>query len=105
MTAPGRYAPAPIARLVWGSLYNLRMDSGRPSSPRLSRRKWAVLVAAAPVLAQTTTSVPPQGSPAPANASPSAKLSKASDDVKSNSQQLAAMEVPMSVEPCFSFRA
>jgi hypothetical protein len=74
---------------------------------RLSRRRLASLLLVTPALAQVTSTVPPQGSPAPApaSASPSEKLNKAIADVRSNSQQLSALEVPMNVEPAFSFKA
>jgi hypothetical protein len=76
-------------------------------SSLLNRRQWALMVAAAPALAQTTSTVPPQGSSAPASSSatPQAKLNKALTDVQNNSEKLAKMQVSMDVEPAFTFKA
>ena len=73
----------------------------------MTRRQWTALLGAAPLAAQVTTNVPPIGSPqpAPANASQQDKLQKAKDDVRRVSERLAAIEVPMDVEPAFTFKA
>jgi hypothetical protein len=84
---------------------------------RFSRRKLVALMAAAPAIAQVashqvtsppvTSKIPPQGAPAPAEApaTPEARLKKASDDIHAVSERLAQIEVPMDIEPAFSFRA
>jgi hypothetical protein len=76
-------------------------------SSRLSRRQWAMLIAATPAVAQVTSKVPPQGSPAPAQpgSTPDQQYDKAVDDIRNTSRRLAAIEVPMNVEPAFSFKA
>ncbi len=60
----------------------------------LTRRQWAGLVAAVPVAAQVASSpaVPPVGVPS------------AADGVRKVSEDLAKIEVPMSVEPAFRFQ-
>lgn len=80
--------------------YNGEMKtSGTPPNRGLTRRGWATLLAATPlVVAQVAT--------APQNPAPLAAPSgKAGDDVRKVSERLAQTEVPMSVEPSFSFRA
>jgi hypothetical protein len=76
------------------------------SSRRITRRQWTALLAAAPVAAQITSKTPPQGTPAPAppGATPEQKLQKAFADVRKVSERLSQIEVPMSIEPAFSFR-
>jgi len=56
----------------------------------ISRRTWALLLAALPVFAQ--------------DKKVEDKLQKSNDDVRAVSDRLAQTEVPMSVEPCFIFR-
>ena len=86
----------------------------RPTG-QMTRRKWTAglstalaAVTAAPVVAQVTPTakIPPQGAPtaAPAAATPEQKLQKAYADIRETSQRLAKIEVPMDVEPAFSFR-
>jgi len=58
----------------------------------LTRRSWAALVAAVPLAAQVASTPPPAAS------SPV-------DDVRKTSEQLAQIEIPMSLEPAFLFRA
>jgi hypothetical protein len=65
---------------------------------RFSRRQWVVLLGTTPLLAQTA--VPP-ASPA----TPEQRVEKARSDVREVSDKLAAIEVPMNVEPAFHFRA
>jgi hypothetical protein len=79
----------------------------RRSLSRLTRRQWTALVAAAPLAAQVTSKVPPQGTPAASQpaAAPEQKLQKAYADVRAVSEQLSKIEVPMDVEPAFAFRA
>ncbi|HEY7302656.1 MAG TPA: hypothetical protein VH601_00965 [Bryobacteraceae bacterium] len=79
----------------------------RRSSSLLTRRQWTALVTAAPLAAQVTSKVPPQGAPAPAQApaTPEQKLQKAYADVRGVSEQLSKIEVPIDIEPAFVFRA
>ena len=60
----------------------------------LTRREWAGIVAAVPVAAQVASSpvVPPVIVPS------------AADGVRKVSEDLAKIEVPMSVEPAFRFQ-
>jgi hypothetical protein len=62
---------------------------------RLSRRRWVLLMGSAPLLAQTTTTAP----------APEQRSEKAKTDVEQVSQKLAAVEVPMNIEPSFRFTA
>jgi hypothetical protein len=82
----------------------------------MSRRSWAALVAtAAPALAhgvvqplpQAASAPPPQGAPQPPPppATPEARMQKAVADIRKTSDRLAQIEVPMDIEPAFSFRA
>jgi hypothetical protein len=66
-----------------------------------------MLAAAVPVVAQVTSTVPPHGAPAPPKppATPEARMQKANDDVRQASERLKQIEVPMDVEPAFSFKA
>ena len=72
----------------------------------MTRRQMAMLVAAAPLAAQVTSKVPPQGTPAPSPpaATPQEKLQKAYADIRAVSDRLSKMEVPMDLEPAFAFR-
>jgi len=63
----------------------------RNPSPLLTRRTWAALVAAVPLAAQVASAPAPASSPV--------------DDVRKTSEQLAQIEIPMSLEPAFLFRA
>lgn len=76
-------------------------------TPLLTRRRWTALVAVAPLAAQVTSTVPPAGAPAPAKApaSPQERMQKAYADIRDVSTRLSKLEVPMNVEPAFSFRA
>lgn len=65
---------------------------------KLTRRELVSTVTAAAALAQT----PPQKQ---APTTPEAELQKARSDVKSRATLLARLDVPMAVEPAFSFRA
>lgn len=73
----------------------------------MTRRRWAALISAAPLAAQVTTSKPPVGAPASTEpaATPEARMQKAYSDIRQVSDTLSKIEVPMSVEPAFSFRA
>ncbi len=78
---------------------------------RISRRRVAALLAAAPLAAQvtsppTTQKIPPLGAPTPASpaATPEQKLQKAYDDIRQVSARLSKLEVPMNVEPAFAFK-
>jgi hypothetical protein len=59
--------------------------------PLLTRRSWAVLVAAVPLVAQVASTPP-----LPASSSPA-------EDVRKTSELLAQIEIPMSLEPAFAF--
>lgn len=80
--------------------YNVAMLS------RITRRRWTALVTVAPLAAQVTSTTPPVGSPAPPKspATPEQRLSKAYDDVRDVSKTLSKVEVPMNIEPAFSFQ-
>ena len=88
------------------------MRSTRSESiARVSRRRMAALLTTAPLAAQVasppvTQKTPPQGAPTPAppSATPDQKLQKAYDDVRQVSARLSKLEVPMSVEPAFTFK-
>jgi hypothetical protein len=68
---------------------------------RLSRRRWVLLVGSTPLLAQAFAQTPPT-TPLTAAGPP---LEKAQADVRQVSDKLAAIEVPMNVEPSFRFTA
>ena len=73
---------------------------------KMTRRNLAVVLAAAPLAAQVSTT--PQNPPplsAPVADTPEQRMAKAIADVRKVSDRLAQTEVPMSVEPAFSFRA
>ena len=84
----------------------MRMSVSR-SMPKntISRRRWTALLALTPLAAQTTT--PPSGSPVPPKspATPEQRMAKASEDIRRTSERLRNIEVPMNVEPAFSFKA
>lgn len=63
-------------------------------------------MACSPLAAQVTSTVPPTGTPAPAAppVTPDQRMQKASADVRQVSEQLSKMQLPMNVEPAFSFR-
>jgi hypothetical protein len=76
------------------TLYNASM------SLRVSRRRWVFLMGAtAPLLAQSTAQTPPVVS------TPEQRLDKAKADVREVSDKLAAITVPMAIEPSFKFVA
>ncbi len=83
------------------------MSVHKPLSARTTRRQWTALLAAAPLIAQVTSTVPPTGVPAApiGPASPEQRLQKAYADVRKASERLSKIQVPMNVEPAFSFRA
>jgi len=72
---------------------------------RMTRREWTLLIAA-PALAQVTSRTSPQGAPAPPKppATPEERLKKAYDDVRSVSDRLSKLELPMNIEPAFAFK-
>lgn len=74
---------------------------------RLTRRQWTALALASPAIAQVTSKIPPQGAPGPPNppATPQERVQKAYADIRSASDRLSKVEVPMNVEPAFAFRA
>jgi hypothetical protein len=87
------------------------MSARRTSSLRISRRRWTALLGIAPLVApfaraQDTSKRPPQGAPAPApaQATPEAKLQKAYADVHDVSVRLSRIEVPMNIEAAFVFK-
>ncbi len=65
------------------------------------------MLIATPLAAQVTSTVPPAGAPAPAKppATPEERMQKAYADVRKVSDRLTKIEIPMNVEPAFSFRA
>jgi hypothetical protein len=83
------------------------MSVHKPLAMRITRRQWTALLGAAPLVAQVTSSVPPTGVPAPPGgpASPEQRLQKAYAAIRQVSERLSKIEVPMNVEPAFSFRA
>jgi hypothetical protein len=66
-----------------------------PMPFQLSRRRWFWLMGSTPLLAQTPAPVVPAGPPS----------QKARDEIRQVSEKLAAIEVPMNVEPAFRFVA
>jgi len=66
---------------------------------RFTRREVAILVAASPFAAQT---VPPKNKP-PFKPAPRT-VEQAVQDVREVSDKLRSFDLPMSVEPAFSFR-
>ena len=84
----------------------MRMSARRSSFSRMTRRQWTAAFAALPLAAQVTSTTPPLGAPSPAKAAatPQERLAKAYADVRQTSDRLAKIEVPMDVEPAFSFR-
>lgn len=83
------------------------MRAGNSSLFRTTRRQWALWLSFTPLAAQITSTVPPTGVPvtAPSTATPEQKLQKAYGDVRQVSEKLSKFEVPMNIEPAFSFRA
>lgn len=83
------------------------MSAHQPPTVRITRRQCAALLGAAPLVAQVTSTVPSPGLPAPANgpASPEQRLQKAYADLRQVSERLSKIEMPMNIEPAFSFRA
>ncbi len=77
------------------------MRSRRSSNgARLTRREWTAFLGAAPLVAVHAgqTSAVPEGTA-------SSSLDKAIADVHEVSDRLSKLEVPMNVEPAFSFKA
>jgi hypothetical protein len=83
------------------------MSVRKPLAAGITRRQWVSLVGAAPLVAQITSTVPPKSVPASPSgpASPEARLQKAYAEVRKVSEHLSEIEVPMNIEPAFSFRA
>jgi hypothetical protein len=75
-------------------------DNGRMSL-RYTRREFAALAAAAPLAAQSVSQTP-NAAPAPP---PDAELQQALANVRNTSNHLSQIEVPMALEPAFSFHA
>jgi hypothetical protein len=65
-------------------------------SKQLTRREWTAALTATAALAQTPTSQPPNAE---------AELQAARDQVKANVAALLEVEVSMSTEPAFQFKA
>jgi len=63
---------------------------------KLTRRELATALTAAAALAQTPPAVPP---------TPAAELQAAQDQVKANITALSQMDVAMTTEPAFQFKA
>jgi len=76
-------------------------------STRLTRRQWTALALASPAVAQITSTKPPEGAPAPPQppATPEERAQKAHADIRSTSDRLSKIELPMNLEPAFVFRA
>jgi hypothetical protein len=68
---------------------------------RLSRRELAALLAAVPLSAQSNTPPPEKSTAAPAPAN----VHQAADEVRRIGEELRGIDVPMSMEPAFSFKA
>jgi hypothetical protein len=83
------------------------MSAGKFPFCRMTRRQWTFWLSLTPLAAQVTSTAPPTGLPAPgpSTATPEQKLQKAYGDIRQISEQLSKIEVPMNVEPAFSFRA
>jgi hypothetical protein len=75
-----------------------------PNQMKLTRRNWAALLAAGPLVAPLIAQVSSAPPTLPAT-TPDQRSAKAVDDVRKVSDRLAQTEVPMTVEPAFSFRA
>jgi hypothetical protein len=65
----------------------------------ISRRHWVMMLSTTPLLAQTAAQTP-----APPT-TPEQRSEKAKSDVRQASDKLAAIEVPMYIEPAFRFLA
>jgi hypothetical protein len=63
---------------------------------RLNRRRWVLLMGSTPLLAQTSAQAP---------ATAAQQTEKAKAEVKQVSDKLAAIELPMNIEPSFRFMA
>ena len=74
---------------------------------RMTRRQWTALIACAPAFAQPPSTVPPQGVPSAAQppATPEQRLQKATAEVHQASDRLAQIDLPMNIEPAFTFHA
>lgn len=70
-------------------------------SSRMTRRDFAALAGAAPLAAQVVSQTPQPAAPV----SPEQDLQQALEDVRKTSRRLQGIEVPMELEPAFSFRA
>jgi hypothetical protein len=70
------------------------------SSTKMTRRQIAMALTAVPALAQTT---PPSTATGPAP-QPVSSLEKAQGDVREVSERLRKIEIPMDLEPAFTFR-
>lgn len=83
------------------------MSIRRTSALLVTRRNLTALLVASPLAAQVTSKHPPQGAPAPPQppATPQDRLQKAYADVRSIGDQLSKIELPVSLEPAYTFRA
>ena len=87
------------------SLYNVPMGKLTERMRGQTRRQWIALAGTATLASgQTIRNAPPLPDQAPPAATPEAMMQKAQADVRTASDKLAAIEVPMSVEPAFQFR-
>ena len=73
------------------------------NEPRLTRREWTAVLGAAP-LATPFALQAAQTAATPEPIAPTS-LEKAVADVRQVSDRLSKLEVPMNVEPAFSFKA
>jgi hypothetical protein len=86
---------------------NSSRKSSLTSASSFTRREWSALLVIAPAAAQVSSTGPPAGSPAPSKspATPQERAQKALSDIREGSGRLSKLEVPMDIEPAFSFRA
>ncbi len=70
------------------------------SATKMTRRQIAVALVAVPALAQT----PPQSTSTGPAPQPVNSLEKAQGDVREVSERLRKIEIPMDLEPAFTFR-
>jgi hypothetical protein len=112
-----------IADPAFARTYNVRMGEAVGHALKLfeehtrgqTRRRWIALAASSAMLgpnasgafasSQSIQTAPPIPNPAATAATPEAMMQKAQADVRAASDKLAAIEVPMTLEPAFQFRA
>ena len=87
--------------------YNVPMSLRRTSLPGITRRQWSAGLMVAPLAAQVKSDHPFLDVPLPVQPpeTPGQRLIKSYEDVRQSSERLSQIEVPMNLEPAFSFRA